>query len=217
MLMFPRFTTKLFPVILFLFSSPVLASAYTLPGKGDVVLRARALGVLPHEDASIAGVVTGNEISIENSIVPELDLSYFLTDTIALEVIAAVTPHEVGTKNSSAGPLDLGNVWLLPPTLLLQYHYKHSGAFKPYVGAGINYTVFFNDDAGSSVTNVKYENSIGPALQIGADYALDEHWMLNVDAKKLWVNSDVSFNNGAIAADVDIDPVVIGLGIGYRF
>ena len=195
----------------------VSTSVYAQPKAGDFMIRARALGVVPQEDADITGAVTGSTISIDNSVVPELDFSYFVTDTVAFELIAAITPHDVSTKDSSAGPLDLGDVWLLPPTLTAQYHFTDMGAFKPYVGAGVNYTVFFDEKAGSSVTDVEYENSFGPALQVGADYALDDKWSLNLDVKKIWINSDVKFNGGAIKADVDIDPWIIGAGIGYTF
>jgi outer membrane protein len=198
-------------------SSTALAADYSLPEAGDILVRARVLNVMPQEDATITGGVTGDQVTIDNSAIPELDFSYFVTDNIAFELIAAVTPHDVSTSDSSAGALDIGKVWLLPPTLLAQYHYRELGAFKPYVGAGINYTVFYNDKAGGSVTDASYDNSFGPALQVGADYALDEHWMLNVDAKKIWINSDVRFNGGAIRADVDIDPWVVGVGLGYHF
>ena len=81
----------------------------------------------------------------------------------------------------------------------------------------MNYTVFFGADEGASVTSVDYDNSFGPALQAGVDYALDDNWMLNLDVKKIWINTDVKFNGGAIAADVDINPWVVGAGVGYRF
>lgn len=184
---------------------------------GDFMIRGRAIGVIPDEDVSITGAVTGSQIDIDTSVVPELDFSYFVTDNIALELIAAITPHDVNTKTSSAGPLDLGDVWLLPPTLTVQYHFTDLGQFKPYLGAGVNYTHFFGEDRGTSVTSVEYDDSFGPALQAGVDYMLDEHWMLNLDVKKIWINTDVKFNNGAIRADVDINPWVVGVGVGYKF
>jgi outer membrane protein len=196
-------------------ASPAMAAE---PFKaGDFMIRGRAVGVLPNEDADITGAVTGNSINIDNSYVPEVDFSYFVTDHIAFELIAAVTPHDVSTSTSSAGPLDLGDVWLLPPTLTAQYHFTDLGDWKPYVGAGINYTHFFNSDAGASVTSAKYDDSVGPVLQAGLDYALDDHWQLNLDVKKVWINTDVSFSNGAVAADVDINPLLLGVGVGYRF
>lgn len=193
------------------------ANAAELPKAGDFVMRARALGVIPDEDATVTGAVTGNTVDIDNSLVPEFDFTYFVTNNIAFELIAAVTPHDVNADNSSAGPLDLGDVWLLPPTLTAQYHFTNLGNCKPYVGAGVNYTVFFSEDPGASVTSADYDNSFGPALQVGADYMIDDHWMFNVDVKKIWINTDVHFNGGAINADVDINPWVVGVGFGYKF
>lgn len=180
---------------------------------GDFMVRARVLGVIPDEDASTS---IGGNVSIDNDIVPEVDFTYFITDNIGLELIAATTRHEV--SHTPTG-IDLGKVSLLPPTLTLQYHFMPKERFSPYVGAGLNYTFFYNEDtaAGSPVTSIDYENALGYALQVGADYALNDNWYANVDVKKIFLNTDVSMNGGAITADVDIDPWIVGVGIGYRF
>lgn len=201
-------------------AAPVAESASNVEWNtkaGDIMIRGRALAVIPDESANITGAVTGTNVDISTTIVPEVDFTYFATDNIAFELIAAVTPHSVDTKTSSAGALDLGDVWLLPPTLTAQYHFTGLGAVKPYVGAGVNYTHFFNATKGTSVTNAKYDDSFGPALQAGLDYKLDEHWFLNVDAKKVWINTDVKFSNAAVRADMDIDPWIVGVGFGYKF
>ena len=179
---------------------------------GDFMVRARAIAVVPDEDAS---TTIGGNVSISNDVVPEIDFSYFITDNIALELIAATTKHDV---SHNAG-IDLGEVSLLPPTLTLQYHFMPKERFSPYVGAGINYTIFYNEDAaaGSAVTDIDYDNAFGYALQVGVDYALNDNWYANVDVKKLFLNTDVSMNGGTITADVDIDPWIIGVGVGYRF
>jgi outer membrane protein len=184
---------------------------------GDVIVRARALTVKPQEDATISGAVTGSSIDIDTSVVPELDVSYFFSPHIAMELIAAITPHDVRANNTSGGNLDLGSVWLLPPTLTVQYHFDERNSFKPYIGAGVNYTKFFNENAGPSITSIDSDSSFGPALQLGVDYMLNENWMLNADVKKMWINSDVKINGGAVNADVDINPWVFGVGVGYKF
>lgn len=195
----------------------MMKDSYTLPKAGNWVVRGRFLGVLPQEDAVISGAVTGSQIDIDNSVVPEVDFSYFMTNNVAFELIAAITPHDVNTATSSSGALDLGTAWLLPPTLTAQYHFTNYGRCKPYVGAGLNYTTFFGVKKGTSVTSVSYGDSFGPALQAGVDYMLDDHWMVNADVKKIWINTDVKFNGGAIRADVDINPWIVGVGVGYRF
>jgi outer membrane protein len=181
---------------------------------GDLLVRARMLGVLPQEDSTISAV--GGSAELTNSIVPELDFTYFLTSNIAAELILATTPHSVDVKGSSVGSVDAGNVWLLPPTLLAQYHFTNFDSFKPYVGAGINYTFFYNDDSGA-LNNVTYKDNFGYALQAGVDVPIEGNWYFNADIKKIYLNTDAKFNNGTIVADVDIDPVIFGLGIGYKF
>lgn len=179
---------------------------------GDFMVRARAIAVAPDEDAS---TTIGGNVSIDNDVVPEVDFTYFITDSIALELIAATTKHDV-THNAG---IDLGEVSLLPPTLTLQYHFMPKERLSPYVGAGLNYTIFYNEDvaAGSPVTSIDYDNAFGYALQVGVDYALNDNWYANLDVKKLFLNTDVSMNGGAITADVDIDPWIVGVGVGYRF
>ncbi|MEX1155165.1 OmpW family protein [Parvibaculum sp.] len=178
---------------------------------GDIMVRARLLGVIPDEDASTS---IGGNVSVSNDWVPEVDISYFVTDNIALELIAATTRHDV--SHTAAG--SLGKVSLLPPTLTLQYHFLPKERFSPYVGAGLNYTFFYNEDApGGGITSIDYENSLGYALQAGVDYALTDNWYANVDVKKIFLSTDVSINGGAVTADVDLDPWIVGLGVGYKF
>lgn len=179
---------------------------------GDILVRGRIVAVLPDESATVSAPL-GGSVDIDNYYVPEVDFSYFLTDNLALELIAATTKHKA---TATTGPTPLGSVWLLPPTLLLQYHVATEGAFKPYVGAGINYTFFYNVDDPAGL-DVKYDDNAGWALQAGFDYQLTEHWVFNADVKKLWLSTDVSINGGAITASVDIDPWLVGVGFGYRF
>lgn len=189
------------------------------PGKyaGDFMIRLRGIGVIPADNADIDPI--GGDTELSNTGMPEIDFSYFVTDNIAFELIAATTQHDVSARGTSAGDIDLGDVWLLPPTLLLQYHFLTKERFSPYVGAGINYTIFYGvDEAKNSIAeDVDYENSLGWALQIGVDYRLDDQWYINADVKRLFLDTDVSVNNGGVKADVDVDPWIFGMGIGYKF
>ena len=149
---------------------------------------------------------------------PEVDFSYFFTDNIALELIAATTRHSIKARNTSLGTVDVGKVTLLPPTLTVQYHFWPRQAFSPYLGVGVNYTVFFDEKApGGTVTSVKYDNSIGVAFQAGFDYNISGNWFLNFDVKQLLLNTTAHLNGNAIQADVDLNPTIVGVGIGYKF
>ena len=183
------------------------------------MIRGRALFVMPQEDASLrlgGAPVLGGKVDISNSVVPELDITYFFTKNIAAELILGVTPHNVKGAGSLAGAR-IGSAWLLPPTLMLQYHFTDLGAFKPYLGVGVNYTVFFNEKAKGGFTDFDLKDSFGFALQAGFDYMIDEHWGFNFDVKKIFLEPKVKVNNGLVAGKVKIDPWLIGAGVTYRF
>lgn len=192
-------------------------SLFDFTDKERWIVRARGLMVEPDENASTS--VIGGNVDIDEQYVPELDFTYFFTKNVAAELILATTPHDVTAINTGAGQVDLGSVWLLPPTLTLQYHFlPDNETFRPYVGAGVNYTYFYGEDKGA-VNSIDYENSLGYALQAGFDYGLDENWAINVDVKKVMINTDVRIQSGAtrIDSDVDIDPWIFGVGVAYRF
>lgn len=188
---------------------PTLASAEA----GEWIARGRMLTVVPQEDSSISAI--GGHAALETGYAPELDFSYFFTNNIAAELILATVNHDVKAKGTALGDVPLGDVWLLPPTLTVQYHFTPDATFRPYVGAGVNYTIFWGEDKGAA-TSIDYDNNFGVALQAGADYMINENWGLNLDVKRLWLNTDVTVN-GAVNADVDIDPWIIGVGVAYHF
>ncbi len=195
-------------------TAPALAEIDT-DGKSPWMFRLRAIAIVPQEDADIEAV--GGDIDIQNAYVPELDISYFLDENFSLELILATAPHDMKVKGSALGDVDLGDVWILPPTLLVQYHFDF-GDFKPYVGAGVNYTIFYGDEAPSGI-DVEYNDTFGWALQIGADFWHHGPWFANVDVKKIFINTDSKVHVsgvGTVKADVDIHPWVFGIGIGLR-
>lgn len=170
--------------------------------------RFRLISVIPSPSDDIDGA----DVDISTSFVPELDFTYFFTKNIAAELILGTTKHNVDVEGT-----DLGHVWLLPPTLNLQYHF-FADNFKPYVGAGVNYTFFYGVDEGD-VAGMDYENSFGFSLQAGLDYNLNDKWFLNLDIKKLFLSTDVDVDLGdaTLPVEVDIDPLIIGLGVGMKF
>ncbi|MDX2143597.1 MAG: OmpW family outer membrane protein [Rhodospirillaceae bacterium] len=196
--------------------SPSLAFAQSSTDAGSFWVRGRILSVMPDEGGTITPI--GGKPDAENTVVPEVDFTYFVSDRIALELIAAVTEHDVVATGTTLGTVDLGEATLLPPTLTLQYHADLDSRVSPYVGVGVNYTHFFDaDPSGRVVTAISYGDSFGPALQAGLNIALRDNWFVNLDLKKVWINTDVKINGGAVTADVDLDPWIAGIGIGYKF
>lgn len=177
------------------------------------MLRGRVIGVIPDEDSSITPNI--GKVDADSAVVPELDITYFFTPNIAAELIAATSNHDMEVDLAGGGTLDLGDVWVLPPTLLVQYHFMPEGEIRPYAGIGINYTHLYGADD-TATTSVDYDGGWGWALQAGVDVPIGGQWFWNLDVKKIWVNVDATVN-GTTKADVDLDPWVIGTGLGYRF
>ncbi|MGM4930247.1 OmpW/AlkL family protein [Tardiphaga sp. 37S4] len=183
------------------------------------MIRLRVLGVIP-ENGGTVHQVPGSSLKTSDQVVPELDISYFFTPNLAAELILGVTKHHVTGDGAIAG-LDVGKAWLLPPTLTFQYHFTQFGAFKPYIGAGVNYTWFFSQSAsGVGVINSRLKDTAAPVLQFGFDYMIDKHWGWNVDVKKMWMRPDwegTLASGAAITGQVKLDPWLVGTGITYKF
>ncbi len=152
---------------------------------------------------------TGLGLSVNNKTIPEVDITYFFNKNVAAELVLTVPQkHDVRSNGTNIGTLKH-----LPPSLLLQYHFDAPG-FKPYVGAGVNYTRFssLNLPAGVGIDR----NSWGGALQVGLDIPLNKNLSLNFDVKKVYIKTDV-FAGGAKAGTFKVDPVLVGVGLGWRF
>ena len=154
---------------------------------------------------------TGLGLSVNNKTIPEVDISYFFNKNVAAELILTV-PQKHDLSSSVLGGR-IGSLKHLPPSLLLQYHFDAPG-FKPYVGAGVNYTRFSNVNLPAGVDIDR--NSWGGALQVGVDIPLSKNLYLNFDVKKVYIKTDV-FSGGAKAGTFKVDPVLVGVGLGWRF
>lgn len=174
----------------------------TTPGPWMVRARAVSLG-------SSNGDTTGLGLSINNKVLPEADISYFFTPNIAAELVLTVPQKQTLSARSTA----IGSFYHLPPSLTLQYHFPQAG-FTPYVGAGMNYTRLSSVSLPASV-DVK-RNSFGPVLQAGVDILIAKNLYLNLDVKKEYIRTDVLVG-GATIGNFRIDPVLFGVGLGWRF
>jgi outer membrane protein len=177
---------------------------------GDWLVRLRAISIMPQVSSN--STLNVLNAGVNNTIVPELDFTYMATDSIGVELILGTSRNQV-TSNIGA----LGGVGVLPPTLLLQYHFNHAGKVRPYVGAGVNYTLFYNNGLHAGAAPVSIDNhSWGPALQAGIDVDVTKRVFVNADIKKIWMRTGASLNGSSIGT-LYIDPLIVGVGVGMRF
>ncbi|MCL2916735.1 outer membrane protein OmpW [Shewanella litorisediminis] len=198
---------------------------------GDIIVRAGAVVVAPNE--STQDVVTpdlGNlgQLQVSSNTQLGLNFGYMLTDNWAIELLAA-TPfsHDV----SLAGVGKIAETKHLPPTLVAQYYFGNANsAFRPYVGVGVNYTNFFDNeftnDLGGKLTDLSLSTSVGWAAQVGFDYSFNKNWLLNASVWYADISTDVKFNyhygvdnsqTAAVTIESDIDPWVYMVSVGYKF
>jgi len=175
-------------------------------------VRARVVNIDTADKSDpVGGVGAANQITVSNKTIPEVDISYFFSPNLAAELILTYPQkHDVALSGTK-----IGTFKHLPPTLTLQYHFTPAAQISPYVGAGVNYTRISNVKLLGGAGDLE-NSSFGFALQAGVDFKIDKNWSINLDVKKVQIRSDVMVGGAKISA-VKVDPVLIGLGVGYRF
>lgn len=228
-----------------LLSASLIALALAVPSvqaheAGDIIVRAGAITVNPDADSSsvkvdrgpLAGADLGGKATMSSDTQLGLNFAYMITNNLGIELLAA-TPfeHDVKLKNTALAPANgkLGTLKHLPPTLSLVYYpLDHKSAFQPYVGAGINYTYIYDEHVGSRASaagfdNFSAKNSWGMAWQVGADYMLTDNIMINGQIRYIDIDTTAYVDNNSVApgtrakVDVDVDPFVYMVGLGYKF
>jgi len=225
-------TSLLSASLLALALCPLVANAHQA---GDIIVRAGAATTAPNEDSGnlkLDGAkVAGTKATLDSDTQLGLTFAYMLTDHVGLELLAA-TPfqHTVAVKGLGAG-LDgkLADIKQLPPTLSLQYYPMESASrFQPYVGLGVNYTWFYDEELSSTrknegFSNLNLKNSWGWAGQVGMDYMLTDRMMVNASVWYVDIDTEATMNGpsalsvGRTKVSVDVDPWVYMVGIGYKF
>ncbi len=159
---------------------------------------------------------TGLGLTVNNKVIPEVDFSYFFSPNLAAELILTYPQKHTLSSNGT----EIGTLKHLPPTLSLQYHFAPNDTFRPYVGAGLNYTIFSNVEFIPAVDtalspSVKH-TSLGLSFQVGFDYEISKNLYLNVDIKKVQIGTKV-YSKGTEVGKFKVDPLLVGVGLGFRF
>lgn len=189
------------------------------------MIRFRALGVVPDDRSTVSlnGALQNGKglLNVSNTVVPEVDVTYFFTRNFAVELIAGTTPHTIKGAGALAAVGKVGSTWLLPPTLTAQYHFNLTDNIKPYFGVGINYTLFLREKAKGVFTTFNVQNTFGLALQAGVDVMIDKHWGINLDVKKLFLEPKYRAYSPVLGVTASgkakLNPWLIAAGVTYKF
>ena len=193
--------------------APIAAHAQSAD-ENPWMVRVRAVDLL-WQNGQSGTVVQGADVKAANKVIPELDVSYFFTKNIAAELV--LTYPQTIDINYTSSQTKLGSIKALPPSLLLQYHFTNFGAFKPYIGAGVNYAIFTGrDNLGNGAYSVD-NSSFGAVGQIGMDYMFDKNWGLNLDLKYATMSTNVTTAAGADGGKLTLNPWMPAIGVTYKF
>jgi outer membrane protein len=203
--------------------------------KGDWLVRARIIDIIPNVSSGEITDMSGTPVSppsgidVDSALTLDIDFSYFFTNNFAVELLLAIpATHDVTATGNLSSLGQIGEVTVLPPALIAQYHFMPNNNIRPYAGAGLGYIFFFDESTTSSLTNglgasstgLDVDNTADFLVQAGVDIDLKNNWFVNFDVKYFWINTTATIKaDGADAAkvDFDLDPLVLGVGGGYRF
>lgn len=194
-------------------SAPV--SAYEA---GDWIVRIGGSNVAPKQDN---GEILGLGITIDDQTTLSITGEYMISDSWGIELLAS-TPFQHAV---SVGGVQVSTIKHLPPTLSANYHFNSDSDFQPYLGIGVNYTLFFSEKNTGGLTvlgvpsdpKLTLDDSTGLALQAGVDLMLNDRTSLNVGVRWADIDAEIELDGAGTGVDAEIDPLVYTLAIGYKF
>jgi outer membrane protein len=214
-------TTRILGSLALLGAVAFASPAYAIEA-GDVLVRVGGSLVDPDGSSGEVTGIPGSGVSVDDNARLSFTIGYMMTDNIAVEVLGALPfKHDIKGEGTLSGLDKIAQTKHLPPTVSLQYHFMPKASVRPYVGAGINYTVFFDEEVTSSAlagTDMSLDDSWGLAAQVGADVDIGPNWFVNADVRYIDIETTATLT-GAVNAtvDVQIDPWVYTLAVGRRF
>ncbi len=211
---------KLLTIVLGLALVALPAQAYE---KGDWIIRGGA-GMVSPESTAYTDTVEDLRISVDDGVSAVISATYMFSPNFGFEVLAA-WPF---THDINAGPADgsaelkIGETKHLPPTFSFQYQFAPEATFRPYAGLGLNYTTFFSEELDQTIfpgTSLKIDDSFGLAAQLGADFKINEQWMVNFDVRYISIEPDVTLSDatGSDTIGIDINPMVYSVNLAFVF
>ncbi len=209
------------------FSAALLAvvSAPTLAHEtGDIIVRAGAAGVFPNDDSDSLNAIPGANVTVEDTWSLGLTGTYMVTNQLGIGLLGAWPfKHDIEGDGTISNLDKVAEVKHLPPTLTLQYHFATRSNLHPYIGAGLNYTYFFDEETSGTLdgTKIDLESSFGFALEAGVDFEFNDGWLISGQVWYANIETEANISGGGLGLneniDVEIDPVIFMVGIGKKF
>ena len=192
--------------------------------KGDILVRARIINIAPdvgsNEVILSDGTATGGGIDVDDATTLDIDFTYMVTNNFGVELLLDIpSTHDVTGTDALAG-VNIGEVTVLPPALIAQWHFMPTNNIRPYAGAGINYTFFYSESTHSDLgnTDLSVDDAFGLVAQAGVDIDINKDWYINFDAKYIDLDTTATLTGDVEAkVDFDVNPLVLGVGIGTSF
>ena len=186
--------------------------------QGDMFMRGTITNVAPNDDSTAftdpSNIAPNTFPKVDDSTNLGITFVYMMSNNLGFEVLAAL-PFEHDVTVDGMGKV--GSTKQLPPTFSVQYYFNPQEKFRPYVGAGLNYTTFFNDKSIAALGgDLELDDSFGLAVQVGLDYDINEKWFINADVRYISIETTATIL-AVGESDVDINPTVISVGVGYKF
>ena len=209
----------------------ISASVAALPamaqGAGDFLVRFGPATVMPNDDSGEVEPLSGTGVEVDDGTSLAFTLTYMYSDNIGFSVLGALPfEHDIKGDKGAIDGVDVATIEHLPPTFTVEYYFKPDADVRPYVGAGINYTLFSDEDADSELegivgdTDIELDDSSGLAVVAGVDVDINEDWFFNGSLWYIDIETDADLDTalaGDLEVNVDIDPWVLMLGVGTTF
>lgn len=201
--------------------------------QGDILINARILNISPdvgsNDITDLSGASAGlGGIDVDDAYSLGVDITYMITSNFGVELMLDTSSkHDI--KGAHGLPVqNVGDVTVLPPSLIAVWHFMPKNNIRPYVGAGLNYTMFFSESTtseltsglGATSTGLSVDDTLSLIAQVGVDVDINKDWYVSFDAKYIDMDTTATIQvDGADAAKVDFDvnPLILGIGVGTRF
>lgn len=182
---------------------------------GDWLVRGRLARTMPTAQRSRIDLI-GGRIETPETLIPDAEIAYFLTDHVSVEIQAGASASRPAIRGSQVGDLAIGTVWTAAAMGLVQVHFLPQARFNPYLGLGVIATTPLSIAPAPGIPDFKLRTEIGTVLQVGFDYHLTGRWFANAVAKYVFMPKR-TYGFGGVKAEVDLNVLIVGAGLGYRF